>query len=83
MIVSVGSLDLQLPMQSMHITTKVVSSNPHHGEVYSGFLYEWNLLPRYNWNIVERGVKLLTLVLWYRKNSWPPLFKLSFHYYII
>jgi hypothetical protein len=24
-----------LPMQSMHITTKVVSSNPVHGELYS------------------------------------------------
>ena len=28
-------LDLQLPVQSMPITTKVVSSNPAHGEVYS------------------------------------------------
>ena len=28
-------LDLQLPMQSVHITTKVVSLNPAHGEVYS------------------------------------------------
>ena len=27
-------LDLQLPMQSVPITTKVVSSNPAHGEVY-------------------------------------------------
>ena len=27
--------DLQLPMQSVPITTKVVSSNPVHGEVYS------------------------------------------------
>jgi len=26
-------LDLQLPMQSVPITTKVVSSNPVHGEV--------------------------------------------------
>jgi hypothetical protein len=26
-------VDLQLPMQSVHITTKVVSSNPAHGEV--------------------------------------------------
>ena len=29
------SLDLQPPMQSLHITTKVVSSNPAHSEVYS------------------------------------------------
>ena len=28
-------MDLQLPMQSVLITTKVVSSNPVHGEVYS------------------------------------------------
>jgi hypothetical protein len=28
-------LDLVIPMQSVHITTKVVSSNPAHGEVYS------------------------------------------------
>ena len=27
-------LDLQLPVQSVHITTKVVSLNPVHGEVY-------------------------------------------------
>ena len=27
-------LDLQLPVQSVPITTKVVSSNPVHGEVY-------------------------------------------------
>ena len=24
---------------------------------YSGFLHQLNWLPRYNWNIVERGVK--------------------------
>ena len=28
-------LNLQLPLQSVPITTKVVSSNPVHGEVYS------------------------------------------------
>jgi len=28
-------LDLQLPVQSVPITTKVMSSNPTHGEVYS------------------------------------------------
>jgi hypothetical protein len=28
-------LDLQLPMQSVPITTDVVSSNPTHGNVYS------------------------------------------------
>jgi len=50
-----------------------VSSNPAHGEVYSmqhyviqfvsdlrqvgGFLQQENWPPRYNWNIVESGVK--------------------------
>jgi hypothetical protein len=32
-------LDLQLPMQSVPITTNVVSLNPAHGEVYSIQLY--------------------------------------------
>ena len=31
----VGDLQLHLPMQSVPITTKVVSLNPAHGEVYS------------------------------------------------
>ena len=31
----VGQFDLQLPMQSVSITTKVVSLNAAHGEVYS------------------------------------------------
>jgi hypothetical protein len=34
-VVIVLWLDLQLPMQSVHITTNVVSLNPAHGEVYS------------------------------------------------
>ena len=35
MVVIVLQLDLQLPVQSMLITTNVVSSNPVHGKVYS------------------------------------------------
>ena len=35
MVVIVQWLDLQLHVQSVPITTKVVSSNPVHGEVYS------------------------------------------------
>ena len=31
----VGLLDLELPVQSVPITTKVVSLNATHGEVYS------------------------------------------------
>jgi len=34
MVVIVWLLDLQLPVQSVPITTKVVSSNLVHGEVY-------------------------------------------------
>ena len=33
-VVIVWLLDLQLHMQSVPITTKVLSSNPSHGEVY-------------------------------------------------
>ena len=67
----------QLPVQSVPITTNVVSSNPAHGDVYSmqhyvmkfvfdrsvvfsrysSFLHQQNWLPRYNWNIVESGIK--------------------------
>jgi hypothetical protein len=32
-------LDLQLPVQSMSITTQVVSSNPVHGKVYSYIMW--------------------------------------------
>ena len=35
MVVIVWLLDLQLPVQSVPIITKVVSSNPAHGKVYS------------------------------------------------
>ena len=34
MVVIIWFLDLLLPMQSVPITTEVVSSNPTHGEVY-------------------------------------------------
>jgi hypothetical protein len=34
-VVIIWSLDLQLPLQSVPIITKVVSSNPAHGEAYS------------------------------------------------
>jgi hypothetical protein len=57
-------------MQSVPIATDVVSSNPDQGKVYnslsatcdrlvvfSGFLHQLNWPPRYNWNIVESGVK--------------------------
>jgi hypothetical protein len=34
LVMIIWSLDLQLPVQSMPITTKVVSSNPVHDEVH-------------------------------------------------
>ena len=34
-VVIVWQLDIQLPVQSVHITIKVESSNSAHGEVYS------------------------------------------------
>jgi hypothetical protein len=65
--------DLQLPVQLVPITTKVVSLNPIHGEVYlihyvikfvsdlrqvGGFLrVNFGFLHQYNWNIVESSVK--------------------------
>ena len=66
----------ELPMQSVPITTKVVSSNPVHGVLYSiqhyvikfvsdlrssvillRFPPPIKMIPWYNWNIVESGVK--------------------------
>ena len=73
MVVIIWYLDLQLSVQSVSITTKVVSLNPIHGEVYliqhyvikfvndmrqvGGFLRVLWFPPPYNWNIVESGIK--------------------------
>ena len=35
MVVIIWQLELQLPVQSVPITTKVVSSNTAHGDVYN------------------------------------------------
>jgi hypothetical protein len=43
-VVIVWLFDLQLPVQSMSITTKVVSSNLVHGEVYSIQHYDMYIL---------------------------------------
>ena len=70
-VMIVWLLDLQLPVPSVPISTKVVSSNHVHGDVIkfvsdlrqvSGFLRVLQFPPpikppRYNWNIVESGVK--------------------------
>jgi hypothetical protein len=31
---------------------------------YSGFLHQWNWPPRYNWNIVESGIKRHSPIMW-------------------
>jgi hypothetical protein len=55
MVVIVQYLDLQLPVQLVTITTKVVSLNPVHGEVYSIQRYVIKFVS--DWNIVESGIK--------------------------
>jgi hypothetical protein len=64
-VVIMWLLDLQLPVQLMHITTNVVSSNPAHCEVYS----------------IQHYVIKLVSVLWYigslRELRLPPPIKLT------
>jgi hypothetical protein len=92
---------LKLPVQSVPITTKVVSSNTIQDEVYSihyviKFVRDWSQVggflqfppplkwpPRYNWNIVESGVKHHepNQTQWSRK-SISPSFTQSFHVHI-
>jgi hypothetical protein len=40
---------------------------------YSGFLHQWNWPPRYNWNIVERGLK-------HHKPTKPCVFNTTFNH---
>ena len=55
-------------MQSVPITTKIVSFDPTYDEVHSIQLYVTKFvspLPWYSWNIVESGVKhMYTNILW-------------------
>jgi hypothetical protein len=48
-------LDLQLPMQSVHITTNVMSLNPDHGVVYSTqhYVIKYILFGKINFNIFK------------------------------
>jgi hypothetical protein len=48
-------LDLQLPVQSVPITTKVVSSNPAYGVVFSLQLYVINFSVIYDRSVVFSG----------------------------
>ena len=49
MVMLAWKLDLQLPVQSVPITTKVMSSNPVHGDVYSIQYYVRQLLATGRW----------------------------------
>ena len=49
MVVIAWKLDLQLPVQSVPITTKVMSSNPGHGDLYSIQYYVRQLLATGRW----------------------------------
>ena len=95
MVVIVWYLGLQLPVQSVPITTNVVSSNLVHGKVYliqyyvikfvsdlrqvGGFLHQLNWPPQYNWNIVESGVKNHKPNQIIMKNSWDDFFLFICH----
>jgi hypothetical protein len=48
-VVITWKLDLQLPVQSVPITTKVMSSNPGHGDLYSIQYYVRQLLATGRW----------------------------------
>ena len=48
-------LDLQLPVHSVPITTKVVSSNPAYGMVYSLQLYVINFSVIYDMSVIFSG----------------------------
>jgi hypothetical protein len=48
-VVIIWRLDLQLPVQSLSITTKVVSLNPSHGEVYSIQRYVIKIVSDFLW----------------------------------
>ena len=59
-VVAVIVLDLQLPMQSVSITTKVVSWNPVHGEV--------SLI---HWTLCDEVCQWLTTGWWF--SPWTPV----------
>jgi len=54
-VVIVWKLDLQLLLQSVPITTKVVSSNPTHGDVYSIQHYVIKFVSDLLWFVVSAG----------------------------
>jgi hypothetical protein len=60
-------MDLQLPMQSMPVTTNVLSSNPIHGEVYSIHYYEIKFVRDLRSKIDTPNTNMwcLTFMAWY------------------
>jgi hypothetical protein len=61
-VVIVGLLDLQLPVQSVHITTKRtlcdrLSVACGRSVIFFDFLHQQNWPPWYNWNIIEISFK--------------------------
>ena len=61
-VMIVYQLDLQLPLQSVPITTKVVSSNPTHGEVYSIQLYVIKFVSDLRWFSSDAPIKLTATI---------------------
>jgi hypothetical protein len=59
-------MDLQLPVQSVPITTKVVSSSPTHGEVY--------LIQHY---VIKLASDLWQVIGFLRILMFPPILKLT------
>ena len=62
-------LDLQLPVQSVSITTKVVSSYPVHGEVYSIQHYVIKFVSH-----LQQVDGFLWVLLFPPPINWPPLY---------
>ena len=59
-------MDLQLPVQSVPVTTKVVSSSPTHGEVY--------LIQHY---VIKLASDLWQVIDFLRILMFPPILKLT------
>jgi hypothetical protein len=74
---------VQLPVQSVSITTKVVSSNPVHGEVYSIQHYVLQFVSELLQVCVESGVKtcILLLVRFMSYGLWVMVYELWFMSY--
>ena len=76
-------LDLQLPMQSVPITTKVVSSNPFHGEVYSiqhyviKLISDWRQVGGFLWVLLKLTAMITEILLKVALKHHKPINQLS------